>query len=150
MSQENDVRLQNLTLKGVIIDLGGTDVAALITHGEVGTTTRGISTDVKTRTPRIPATLTITVLREDRGHFLMMGIYNAATAENATPAEKVLDGTQSAEMPGPTLSRTQSGRWSDAHFTGIPDFGIGTAVNTGTYVLDLFEYTTEVTEEATA
>jgi len=141
-----DIRLQALLLGTVVIPLGGDGVAARLSSGEVGSITRGISTSIKSTPGQREGTLTITVYPEDPAEPILRRIYNDRRAPAASSVP--FPGSATVVLPRGTGNTTQTAKWSDAHFTAVPDVVLGVGTETGTYELALVDY--EVTSTASA
>lgn len=126
-----DKQLQSLILGGTVIPLGGDGISARISMGDVGATTRGVATSIKTRPGQREGLLTITVYAEDPAEPILRGIYNRS---------RIVGGTL-PPLPGVATNTAggQSAKWADAHFRTVPDMTLGTDVEVGTYEIDLID-----------
>jgi len=131
-SANRDIRAQALNLGGINIPLGGDGVSALMSSGEVGSIVRGSAKSIKVTPVNKDGTLTITLYQEDDAEAVLRALYN----------QRRLPGGASLPFPGSAISTLtgHTAKWSDAHFTAVPDFGLGVDPGTGTYVLSLVDY----------
>lgn len=121
-----DYRLQTCILAGVVIDPHGEWASPVLDIDPVGEVFQGSETDVYSRMTNVGGSLVFSMRQEESAYSQLLNLFNASKVPGST-----------LQLSG-SLVNASTGRravWTNAMFTELPNFELGTQSNIVTFTL---------------